>query len=195
VRLAASRGCLIGILYTFIASVFIWVVVIGSELRVANFVIDMVVFMAAPIAIVGRVVRSFSGSQLQNIGPLAGFRADVRSGLTAGAVGAAVIGFSITAWMFGLSTDRAVKYLLIVIWLASPFATMTFFWLTARHSSAFSYVIAVIVLGRQGKIPIHPLRFLEDAHKRGVLRQSGMTYEFRHARFAERLKSKDGGAV
>lgn len=31
------------------------------------------------------------------------------------------------------------------------------------------------------------MRFLEDAHRRGVLRQSGATYQFRHARVREHL--------
>jgi hypothetical protein len=34
------------------------------------------------------------------------------------------------------------------------------------------------------------LGFLEDACRRGVLRQSGITYEFRHARLAERFRAK-----
>lgn len=44
-----------------------------------------------------------------------------------------------------------------------------------------------IVLPLIGWLPWAPVAFLEDAYRRGVLRQSGAVYQFRHARLQERL--------
>ena len=64
----------------------------------------------------------------------------------------------------------------------------------ARRGLAFSladiggqYVITLWLLAARRKLPWRLLRFLEDAHRRGVLRQQGATYQFRHARLHERL--------
>jgi class 3 adenylate cyclase len=42
-------------------------------------------------------------------------------------------------------------------------------------------------LALQGKLPWRLMRFLDDAHQRGVLRQVGAVYQFRHARLQDRL--------
>lgn len=49
------------------------------------------------------------------------------------------------------------------------------------------YVIARGWLAAHGRLPWRLLRFLEDAHDRGVLRQSGVVYQFRHASVREHL--------
>ncbi|HEU5475286.1 MAG TPA: hypothetical protein VFV67_31975 [Actinophytocola sp.] len=41
----------------------------------------------------------------------------------------------------------------------------------------------------RGQLPWHLMRFLDDAHRRGVLRQVGGTYQFRHVRLQDRLAS------
>jgi hypothetical protein len=38
-----------------------------------------------------------------------------------------------------------------------------------------------------GRLPWAVVAFLDDAHERGVLRQSGTVYQFRHARLQDRL--------
>jgi hypothetical protein len=38
-----------------------------------------------------------------------------------------------------------------------------------------------------GRLPWRPKRFLEDAHHRGVLRQAGAVYQFRHAQLRDHL--------
>ena len=45
-------------------------------------------------------------------------------------------------------------------------------------------------LGIRGVIPIRLMSFWDDAHRRGVLRQVGAVYQFRHARLQERLARK-----
>ncbi|MFC0541537.1 BTAD domain-containing putative transcriptional regulator [Kutzneria chonburiensis] len=42
-------------------------------------------------------------------------------------------------------------------------------------------------LAARGQIPLRFMAFLDDAHRRGVLRQVGAVYQFRHARLQERL--------
>ncbi len=42
-------------------------------------------------------------------------------------------------------------------------------------------------LAFQGRLPWNLMAFLDDAHKRGVLRQVGAVYQFRHARLQDRL--------
>ncbi|HEX6340931.1 BTAD domain-containing putative transcriptional regulator [Umezawaea sp.] len=57
-------------------------------------------------------------------------------------------------------------------------------WL-ARASGALGPV--VVWLAARGRVPWRFLTFLDDAHRRGVLRQVGGVYQFRHGRLQERL--------
>ncbi len=50
-----------------------------------------------------------------------------------------------------------------------------------------AYRIAHVWLTLQGKLPGRLMDFLEDAHERGVLRQEGTLYQFRHHDLQERL--------
>lgn len=72
--------------------------------------------------------------------------------------------------MFGLAVGLAVC--LTRTWGAF---TMTRLWLALR-----------------GRLPLHLMGFLADAHRRGVLRQVGAVYQFRHARLQDRLASQAG---
>lgn len=49
------------------------------------------------------------------------------------------------------------------------------------------YLAAVAALGVRKQLPLRLLRFLEDAHRLGLLRQTGPVYQFRHARLQDRL--------
>jgi hypothetical protein len=48
-------------------------------------------------------------------------------------------------------------------------------------------VLARIWLPLTGKLPWSVLAFLDDAHQRGVLRQAGAIYQFRHSRLQDYL--------
>lgn len=54
-------------------------------------------------------------------------------------------------------------------------------------SAYMRFTIARLILACRGCLPWHTMLFLEDAHKRGVLRQIGAIYEFRHQRLQETL--------
>ncbi|MFD8500881.1 BTAD domain-containing putative transcriptional regulator [Amycolatopsis sp. NPDC059657] len=50
-----------------------------------------------------------------------------------------------------------------------------------------AFMVGQAWLAIRGRQPWRVLRFLEDAHQRGVLRQSGGVYQFRHARLRDHL--------
>jgi GTPase SAR1 family protein len=50
--------------------------------------------------------------------------------------------------------------------------------------------LARLWLAAQGQMPLRLMTFLEDAHARGVLRQAGAVYEFRHANLQRRLANR-----
>lgn len=49
------------------------------------------------------------------------------------------------------------------------------------------YTLALVWLAVQGKLPLRLMRFLDDAHRRGVLRQAGASFQFRHDRLQRHL--------
>ena len=52
-------------------------------------------------------------------------------------------------------------------------------------------MIAHAWLGVQRKLPWALMTFLEDAHQRGVLRQQGAVYQFRHVMLQTHLATTD----
>jgi hypothetical protein len=54
-----------------------------------------------------------------------------------------------------------------------------------------SYILARGWLARHRRLPWRLSSFLSDAHKRGVLRQVGEDYEFRHIELLNRLANRD----
>ena len=57
------------------------------------------------------------------------------------------------------------------------------------------FVICKVFLALRGRQPWRLMSFLDDAHRRGVLRQAGAVYQFRHIELQQRLALRaDGGA-
>lgn len=81
---------------------------------------------------------------------------------------------------FELDTVRTVGALVVV-----PFIGMTLLVLLTRAWPRF--VVARTVLAATRRLPWRLLGFLADARDRGLLRQSGGTYQFRHVRLQQRL--------
>ena len=54
-----------------------------------------------------------------------------------------------------------------------------------------SYMLARGWLARRHQLPWHLMSFLADAHRRGVLRQVGAVYQFRHIELQHRLATRD----
>ena len=53
-----------------------------------------------------------------------------------------------------------------------------------------SYAIARIWLALRHRLPWPLMGFLADAHRRGVLRQAGAVYQFRHIELQHRLATR-----
>lgn len=53
------------------------------------------------------------------------------------------------------------------------------------------FVLTRLALALRGRLPWRTMTFLADAHRRGVLRQAGAVYQFRHARLRDRLADLD----
>jgi hypothetical protein len=49
------------------------------------------------------------------------------------------------------------------------------------------YLVTMAALRGRKRIPLRLLRFLDDAHRLGILRQTGPVYQFRHAKLQDRL--------
>ncbi|GII82282.1 SARP family transcriptional regulator [Sphaerisporangium siamense] len=50
-----------------------------------------------------------------------------------------------------------------------------------------AFTVTRVWLALTGRAPLRLIRFLDDAHRRGVLRQTGGVYQFRHARLQDHL--------
>lgn len=166
---------------------------VSQRFYLATVVVSFISFISAvAFLLVGAVMRPFSSTQLTDIDPISAFRGDLRSGLLAVVTGLAACVGAILAWLSvviaGMTWVHLLFWALLVVGLL-------FMWFLSRYSTALPYATASLILHRQKALPARPLRFLEDAYKRGVLRKSGMTYEFRHARLAERLKSRPSDAA
>ncbi|GIF70604.1 NACHT domain-containing protein [Asanoa siamensis] len=72
-------------------------------------------------------------------------------------------------------------------WIGAGFGVYLGVSITAYISSWGRYLFALAVLATLGRLPVRLFRFLEDAHARGVLRQVGAEYQFRHLRLQEHL--------
>lgn len=56
-----------------------------------------------------------------------------------------------------------------------------------------AFTVSRRLLAVTGRLPFDLPRFIEDAHKRGVIRQAGAVYQFRHARLQDRLVARPAG--
>ncbi|MEU6408791.1 BTAD domain-containing putative transcriptional regulator [Microbispora sp. NPDC046933] len=64
--------------------------------------------------------------------------------------------------------------------------------LTVASSRAWgAFAVTRAWLALSGRAPLRLIRFLDDAHRRGVLRQTGAVYQFRHARLRDHLANRN----
>jgi hypothetical protein len=55
------------------------------------------------------------------------------------------------------------------------------------HQASGRYLVTVSVLRARQQTPLRLLNFLDDAHRLGILRQTGPVYQFRHAKLQDHL--------
>ena len=116
--------------------------------------------------------------------PQAAFARQRRTGIARGAIlgvvsaAIAVDGF----WSRGIATGVVT-------------GVVTGVWLGVIGGSAFSawpyYALTRAWLALRRQLPWHLMDFLADAHRRGVLRQAGAVYQFRHIELQHRLANRD----
>jgi hypothetical protein len=96
----------------------------------------------------------------------------------------------------GLAGVLVVKLLIgggLALWLASGLAGGLAFGLGwglgfgLGSTSWGQFTIVRVWLAIRGQLPLQLMAFLDDAHHRGVLRQAGAVYQFRHARLQDHL--------
>ncbi|MFF2410021.1 NACHT domain-containing protein [Streptomyces sp. NPDC058092] len=96
------------------------------------------------------------------------------------------------AWQMFAGSDvvSARDWLLLAIGL--PFAWVLY---SFGASAWGGFTVARLYFWATGRLPRQLMAFLEDAHARGVLRQSGGVYRFRHIELRDRLAQGAGGGA
>ncbi|MEV7192218.1 NACHT domain-containing protein [Streptomyces sp. NPDC093510] len=100
-----------------------------------------------------------------------------RSGVVAVTTGGVC---AVLAWVF--ASQGGLDHVAAQMWVPMGTAALA---LTAWGQLA----VARVWLALTGRLPWRIMTFLDEAHRRGVLRQSGAHYEFRHLRMQQRLAS------
>ncbi|MGI5374189.1 hypothetical protein ACQEV2_08060 [Streptomyces sp. CA-251387] len=115
--------------------------------------------------------------------------------LTAVVLGAAMIGVqgslaklwgSTRAW----GGDAAGDFLWLYVVGLIP-ALLTGLALGIRQAAWSEYAVACCYLALRAKLPLDLMAFLADAHDRGVLRRTGVVYQFRHIELQHRLADSE----
>ncbi|MGY4998840.1 NACHT domain-containing protein [Streptomyces sp. 900105245] len=127
---------------------------------------------------------------MRAVGPASSLRTDRTASFTRGGVVALLVA-AVCAPMVALPGDwGGLTHVGTQMWL--PLGT------AALALSAWGrFAVARAWLAATGRLPWRLMRFLEDAHRRGVLRRSGAYYEFRHRRLQSFLAgaSTGGGRI
>jgi hypothetical protein len=127
--------------------------------------------------------------------PLASWRADkafgrlagLLSGLLTGAVVGTIAGLG-AAVVAGAGTGKGLVAGLAVGLAAGIVAALGVgFGVALTYPATWDASLAFAQLAIGRRTPFHLMRFLNDAHQRGVLRAVGPIYQFRHARLQDRL--------
>jgi hypothetical protein len=150
----------------------------------AGLALGTAVALASGIA-VGLVRWSLPADYATAVGPAAVLRAD-RLTVAAHAAGLAVVLAALIGAIFSLSRGPAIG---LVLGAAGGVSLAIGFTLGTAWAW---YQVSHLWLTIRGKTPLRLMRFLEDAHRRGVLRQAGAVYQFRHGRLQDRLAEASG---
>lgn len=108
-------------------------------------------------------------------------RAALRVGLAAGGTSMVIAG--VLAGAEQLSVEAGLVFGLSI---GLPVAVRR----ARRQTASPSYGLAILWLALHRKLPLALMSFLDDAHERGVMRQSGATYQFRHIELQNRLAAR-----
>ncbi len=116
--------------------------------------------------------------------PVAILAEDRRAGTALGALFGVVAG-AITGVLFGAAAGLGLRVVFGVMAGVAAAVICSF-----AFAAWPSYGIARIWLALRRRLPWSLMSFLADAHRRGVLRQSGAVYQFRHIELQHRLGTR-----
>jgi len=111
------------------------------------------------------------------VSPASVLRADRTAALSRGLARGVVISAAVVA---------------IMPWVTTIGFSLAAVVVSVAYTSWGRFVVARIWFALSGRLPWRLMAFLKDAHQRGVLRQAGSVYEFRHAILRERLRASAG---
>jgi hypothetical protein len=119
-----------------------------------------------------------------SLNPVTSWRSNQSYGLAAAFTGGLVTGIA-----GGLIAGIAGG---LVVGAGSGLAVGLFFWLTGwLTTNTWVTLIAFAQLANEWDARMRPMRFLDDAYSRNVLRAVGPSYQFRHARLQDRLAAAE----
>ncbi|MFF3335375.1 NACHT domain-containing protein [Streptomyces sp. NPDC002888] len=150
---------------------------------------DAVVPLAAFGVLIGAIGGCASGvhralstpsDMMRASGPQSTLRTDRAAALARSALAAVLAGGVCMALMWAVPSGSLLNTMPTELWV--PVGTST-----VALSAWGRLGSARVWLAVTGRAPWRLMRFLAEAHRRGVLRQSGAHYEFRHLRLQQRL--------
>jgi hypothetical protein len=148
-------------------------------------------------ALVGGVVSAMtadldSGASLT---PLSSWRANRRSGLMIGLIGGgiAAAGSGLAVSMIASHYVSPANAAAAGLWTAATVAATGMLSRVLLDAILYPVALSSLLLAIRWRGPVRLLRFLDDAHRRGVLRAVGPSYQFRHATLQDRLAAPPAG--
>ncbi|GAA3376976.1 hypothetical protein GCM10020367_50800 [Streptomyces sannanensis] len=98
----------------------------------------------------------------------------------------------LAAWQMFAGSDVVTARDWFLLAIGLPLAWMLY---SFGASAWGGFTVARLYFWATGRLPRQLMAFLEDAHARGVLRQSGGVYRFRHIELRDRLAQGAGGGA
>ncbi len=147
-------------------------------------VVVLAVGIGAPVALTGWLQTPVGGDEPSS--PVSSLRADRRATLAAASVASLALGVMLAS-LTVLLIDEGSGWGALPVETALTMVPLLPVAAFASGSSWLTFLAARAWLGLTGRLPWRLMAFLEDAHRRGVFRQTGTTYQFRHARLQDEL--------
>ena len=166
---------------------FVVGVVFGADSSVVAYVASVIVLVAALVVISAILAWLFDVEAVpldlsSAASPPAALEGDRRTGTAVGATVAVVAGAVIGTMSAAGGDGATVATLAAVVSLAAAGVISSF-----TMAAWPPYAVAQVCLSMRHQLPLPLMAFLADAHRRGVLRQAGAVYQFRHIELQHRL--------
>ena len=156
--------------------------------------VNFAIFLG-PVAVFFAVVAPFfsdEGAALRSTSPLASYRGDAVRVCVLTSIVALAVGASVFA-SYALEATEDTDYVEVVMFalLSGPFAATIVGLAVGQAQTAFLLAKALSAVRR--RLPLRLMRFLDQAHRMGLLRVVGSAYQFRHAELQDHLAARSDG--